>query len=310
VLDFLKELVPRLNTRELLLAAVDVLVVAFLIYRVLVMIRGTRAAQMIAGMVLIGVGYLAARQFEFGTLSWLLDNVLSYVIIIIIVVFQDDIRRALMRMGRGVFMARRQREEVYVVEEVVRAVERMARLKTGALIVFERQAGLDEFIQPGTVLDARVSRELLWSVFRVDPENPVHDGAVIIRNLQIYQAGALLPLTTSTELERRLGTRHRAAIGITEETDAVVVVVSEERGVISLCYHGRILRMEDADALRTTLLGIFTKPRRTKKSAQATQAIDAAAADPSVPPGGATPGVAATSNAAPTSAGPPAGGRS
>jgi diadenylate cyclase len=308
LLDFVTELVPRLTPRDLLLAAVDILVVAFLIYRLLLMIRGTRAAQMIAGMVLLGVGYLAARQFEFGTLSWLLDNFLSYVIIVIIVVFQDDIRRALMRMGRGVFMARRQREEVYVVEEVVKAVERMARLKTGGLIVFERQAGLDEFIQPGTVLDARVSRELLWSIFRVDPENPVHDGAVIIRNLTVYQAGALLPLTTSTELERRLGTRHRAAIGITEETDAVVVVVSEERGVISLCYHGRILRMDDADALRTTLLGIFTKPRRSRKGRQAPQDIDAAAAAPAsttvAPASVAEPPGAAPTYPAPPPAGP------
>lgn len=286
MLDFLRELVPRLTPRDLLLASVDILIVAYIFYRVLLMIRGTRAAQMITGMVFIGLGFLAARQFEFSTISWLLDNVLSYVIILSIVVFQDDIRRALMRMGRRVFLARRQQEEVAVVEEVVLSVERLSRNKTGALIVFERQAGLDEFLSRGQDIDAKVTRDIIWSIFSVNPENPLHDGAVIIRNLKIYKAGAVLPLTTSTELERRLGTRHRAAVGITEETDAVVVVVSEERGTISVCYHGRLLRMEDVDALRTTLLGIFTRPRRPQKQAEtdAAKALDAPA-----PPAAAKP---------------------
>jgi len=257
MLDFIHGLVMDLTTRELLVGAVDVLVVAYLFYRVLLMIRGTRAAQMIAGIVIIVVAYLASTRFELGTLGWLLDNFLQYFIILIIVVFQDDIRRGLMRMGRRMFMARRMREEFYLVEEVVRAVERMARLRVGALVVFERMASTDEFIQPGTVLDAKVSRELLWSVFRVDAENPVHDGAVIIRNLRVYQAGALLPLTQNAGVERRLGTRHRAAIGITEETDAVVVVVSEERGTISLCHQGKIVQNVDADSLRSSLLDLF-----------------------------------------------------
>ncbi len=261
MLDFLSGLVGSLSTRDLLLGTVDVALVAYLIYRVLLMIRGTRAAQMIAGMVIIGVAYLASTRFELGTLGWLLDNFLQYFIILIIVVFQDDIRRALMRMGRRMFLARRQREELYLVEEVVRAVERMARLRVGALIVFERVASLDEFIQPGTILDAKVSREILWSIFRVDAENPVHDGAVIIRTLRIYQAGALLPLSQLTELERSLGTRHRAALGITEETDAVSVVVSEERGSISVCHLGQIVQNVDADNLRATLLNIFRRPR-------------------------------------------------
>lgn len=259
MLDFLKGLVSTSSTREVILAAVDVLLVAYLIYRVLLMIRGTRAAQMIAGMVLVGAAYLASTRFELGTMGWLLDNFLQYFIILIIVVFQDDIRRGLMRMGRRMFLARRMQEELYLVEEVVRAVERMARLRMGSIVVFERVAGLDEFIQPGTVMDARVSRELIWSIFRVDSENPVHDGAVIIRNLRIYQAGALLPLTQRTELERSLGTRHRAAIGITEETDAVVVVVSEERGSISLCQGGHIVQNLTADDLRATLIDVFRK---------------------------------------------------
>lgn len=271
MLDFLHGLVSGLTTREMLLGAVDVILVAYLIYRVLLMIRGTRAAQMIAGIMLIGVAYFASTRFELGTLGWLLDNFLQYFIILIIVVFQDDIRRGLMRMGRRMFMARRMREEVYLVEEVVRAVERMARLRVGALVVFERLASIDEFIQPGTVLDAKVSRELIWSVFRVDAENPVHDGAIIIRNLRIYQAGALLPLTQDTEVERRLGTRHRAAIGITEETDAVVVVVSEERGSISVCHQGRIVQNVDADNLRATLLDVF---RRTKPSERSLAAVE------------------------------------
>ncbi len=261
-MEFLHGIFSKLTTRGMVLGAVDVLIVAYLIYRVLLMIRGTRAAQMTAGLVIVGVAYMASTRFELGTLGWLLDYTLKYSIILIIVVFQDDIRRALMRMGRRMFLARRQREETYLVEEVVRAVERMARLRTGALIVFERVAVLDEYIQPGTPVDSRVSRELLWSIFRVDAENPVHDGAVIIRNLRIYQAGALLPLSHETELERSLGTRHRAALGITEETDAVAVVVSEERGSIAICHLGQIVQHVDIDALRAALLDIFRKPRR------------------------------------------------
>ena len=278
MLDFLRGLLSESSTRDLLVAAVDVLVVAYLMYRMLLMIRGTRAAQMIAGMVLLGAGYLASTRFELGTLGWLLDNFLQYFIILIIVVFQDDIRRGLMRMGRRMFLARRMQEEVYLVEEVVRAVERMARLRVGSIIVFERVAGLDEFIQPGTVMDARVSRELIWSIFRVDAENPVHDGAVIIRNLRIYQAGALLPLSQVTELERSLGTRHRAAIGITEETDAVVVVVSEERGTISLCQGGRIVQNVAADDLRSTLIDAFRRPGASggPRLVKATEASSAA----------------------------------
>jgi len=262
VIEFLHGIFDTMTTRGMMLGGLDVIIVAYLIYRVLLMIRGTRAAQMIAGLVIVFVAYLGSTRFELGTLGWLLDHTLKYAIILIIVVFQDDIRRGLQRMGRRMFLARRQREETYLVEEVVRAVERMARLRTGALIVFERVAGLDEFIQPGTPVDSRVSREILWSIFRVDAENPVHDGAVIIRNLRIYQAGALLPLSHETELERSLGTRHRAALGITEETDAVAVVVSEERGSIAICHLGQIVQHVDIDALRAALLDIFRKPRR------------------------------------------------
>ncbi len=262
MMELLQSIFSKFTTRGYILGALDVLIVAYLIYRVLLMIRGTRAAQMIAGLVLIGVAYLAVPRLELGTLGWLLDKFLPFFIILVIVVFQDDIRRGLMRMGRRMFLARRQREETYLVEEVVRAVERMARLRTGALIVFERVAALDEFIQPGTPVDSRVSRELLWSIFRVDAENPVHDGAVIIRMLRIHQAGALLPLSHETELERSLGTRHRAALGITEETDAVAVVVSEERGSIAICHLGQIVQNVDVEALRAALLDIFRKPRR------------------------------------------------
>lgn len=261
-MEFFHSIFSKMTTQALVVGGVDVLIVAYLIYRVLLMIRGTRAAQMIAGLVIVFVAAQASAKFEMGTLGWILDNVWKYAIILIIVVFQDDIRRGLMRMGRRMFLAKRQREETYLVEEVVRAVERMARLRTGALIVFERVAALDEFIQPGTPVDSRVSREILWSIFRVDAENPVHDGAVIIRNLRIHQAGALLPLSHETELERSLGTRHRAALGITEETDAVAVVVSEERGSIAICHLGQIVQNVDIDALRAALLEIFRKPRK------------------------------------------------
>jgi uncharacterized protein (TIGR00159 family) len=153
--------------------------------------------------------------------------------------------------------------EHQVIDDAVKAATSLAQKKIGALIVFEREGMLDEFIEPGTFLDATVSRELLYSIFIPSHENPMHDGAVIIREGRIWQAGAFLPLTATTKLDRNLGTRHRAAIGLSEETDAVVIVVSEERGEVSLCFNGNIVRNLDAALLRKVLLGLFQKrPKR------------------------------------------------
>jgi diadenylate cyclase len=256
-----EKLIGGLTPRDVLVAFFDLAIVYYFIYRVLLLIKGTRAAQMLVGVLLIGGGFFAAKQFELTTLSWLLDNFVNYFIIVIIVVFQHDIRRGLMRMGT-LFSSRRNYQETFVFEEVIKAAEQMAKNRIGGLFVFEREADLTEFIEPGVPLDAQVTQELMVSLFLPEAQNACHDGALIIKNLRIQQAGAVLPLSANPKLDKQLGTRHRAAIGITEETDAVVVVVSEERGQVSLCFHGNIARDLSGATLRKALLGLFQKERR------------------------------------------------
>jgi len=257
-----------LTWREAGLVALDILIVYYVVYRTLLLIKGTRAAQMLIGLLLIGAGFFASKQFDLVTVSWLLDNFINYFIIIIIVVFQQDIRRGLMRIGQNLFPGGRQYAETAVFEEVVRAAEALAKERIGALIVFERDADLAEFVSGGVTMDARVSKELLVAMFLPDRQNELHDGAIIIKNLRVNQAGALLPLSVNPRLDKVLGTRHRAAIGITEETDAVCVVVSEERGSISLCFYGNIARDLEPATLRKALLGLFQKEKRGRRGAE------------------------------------------
>ena len=259
----LTSLFHSLSFRESLTAACDILIVYYVIYRTLLLIKGTRAAQMLIGIVLVGAGFFAAKLLELTPLSWLLDNLINYSIIFFIVIFQHDIRRGLMRVGQNLFIYARPYEQTFVFEEVIKATERLATNRVGALIVLERDADLVDYLnEPGVEMDSKVSEELLVSLFLPDSENKLHDGAVIIKNLRIAQAGAVLPLSANARLDKALGTRHRAAIGVTEETDAVVVVVSEERGSISLCFGGNIARDLDSPTLRKALLGLFQKQKR------------------------------------------------
>lgn len=269
--------------REILTSAVDILVVYYAIYRALLLVKGTRAAQMLIGLVLVVGGFFLARVFELTTVLWLLDNLINYSIIFVIVIFQNDIRRALSRVGANLFASRLKYEETYVFEEVIQAAELLARAKVGALFVFEREAELDEFLgDPGERVDGRVTKELLVALFLPEPINPLHDGAVLIKNLRVERAGCVLPLSASRKLDKSLGTRHRAAVGITEETDAVVVVVSEERGAVSLCFGGNIAHDLDSASLRKALLGLFQKDqRRSRKPKRAVeQTSESAASEP------------------------------
>jgi diadenylate cyclase len=190
--------------------------------------------------------------------SWLLENLISYFIILIIVVFQQDIRRALGRIGQSVMPLGRRQETTHIVDEVVAATAQLARARMGAIIVFERDAALEEFVDDATRIDAALSRQLLVSLFVPAKDNELHDGAVVINKVhRLELARALLPLSKSTDLGPEFGTRHRAALGITEDTDAVVVVVSEERGEISLCFKGSIARDLEPVMLRRALIGLF-----------------------------------------------------
>jgi uncharacterized protein (TIGR00159 family) len=240
-----------LVTHFRLVDLVDIAIIAFVIYRIIDLIRGTRAVQMLIGLAVVFLAYLSSQSFELYTLNWILDNFLSSVLLVIVVIFQNDIRRALAQVGSGPFFGRDRRLQTQDLEEVTKAAVTLASKHIGALIVFEREVGLSEYIEIGTGLDARISKELINSIFV--PTSPIHDGALVIQKGRITAAGCFLPLTTNPHVSRTLGTRHRAAIGITEETDAVVIVVSEEEGRISLVHEGRITRDLDAGQLRATL---------------------------------------------------------
>ncbi|HWU86544.1 MAG TPA: diadenylate cyclase CdaA [Kofleriaceae bacterium] len=273
MLDSLRNLIDGLSLGSVTTTLIDVALVYYLIYRLLLTIRGTRAAQMIVGMVLLGAAYLVADRLELTTVSWLLDKFVAYFIILIIVVFQQDIRRALGRIGQNVLPFGRKQETTQIVDEVVAATAQLARARMGAIIVFEREAALEEFVDDATRIDGALSRQLLVSLFVPVKDNELHDGAVVIgKSHRIELARALLPLSRATDLGPEFGTRHRAALGITEDTDAVAVVVSEERGEISLCFKGSIARDLEPVMLRRALVGLFAGGRTTEEMTEEAEA--------------------------------------
>jgi len=252
------------DTGGWLSAGLDLVIVFYIVYVVLLLIRGTRAVPMSIGLILLVALYLISRVLGLATTYVLLDQFMSVVVIFVVIVFQDDIRRALARVGR--FARFSKARESQVVEEVIRAADMMASRRIGAIVVFERTASLDDFIvESGTRIDAAVSRELLMTIFMPEIENPLHDGAVVIRDFRLLEAGAFLPLSSNQRLDKAMGTRHRAALGITEETDAVAVVVSEERAAVSLCHAGRITTNLDSKALRRALLELFSEGKKGRR---------------------------------------------
>ena len=237
---------------------VDISIIAFVAYQVINLIRGTRTAQMLIGFLIVFATYLGSQYFELNTLNWVLGNFLASIILVVVVIFQNDIRRALLQVGAGrSFSSAERAAQGQVLEEAVRSAVLLASKRIGALVVFERDVNLNEYIEVGTLVDGRLSRELLQSIFL--PTSPIHDGAVIVQHGRVSAAGCFLPLTANPNVSKTLGTRHRAAIGLTEETDAVVIVVSEEEGKISLVREGRIIRDLDAGMLRNTLQQILVR---------------------------------------------------
>jgi len=244
----------------------DILVVAFMTYWILLLIRGTRAVNMLGGLLIIFVAYVVSQILPMYTLHWILNIFLGSIIIIIVILFQEDLRRALTRMGRNpLFSGVSRIEERRLLEEITAAMGAMAQRHVGALLVLERETRLDEFLAGGTLLDAKVSREALKSIFF--PLSPLHDGATVLRAGRIYLAGCFLPLTTRTDVSKSLGTRHRAALGIVERTDAVVILVSEEDGSIGLARDGELTHGLGEDDLLRGLHDLFTPhiPKRQRK---------------------------------------------
>ncbi|HEY7510781.1 MAG TPA: diadenylate cyclase CdaA [Vicinamibacteria bacterium] len=231
----------------------DILIVAFLIYQLLQFIRGTHAVQMALGAMVLVLVYFVSQWFNLEAVNWLLRTFMPYVVFGIIVVFQAEIRKVLAHLGKppllGAFGSQRTEE---VIDEVVLAATSLAAQRTGAIVVLEREMGLRAYIETGIGLDALLTYDLLISIF--NPGTPLHDGAVIVQGNRIAAAACFLPLTVNPELSRQLGSRHRAAIGVTEDTDAVAVVVSEETGTISVVVGGRIRRELDGRSLKWALL--------------------------------------------------------
>lgn len=273
--EFFKNIELRLWDNPLSPASiVDILLVAFILYRMFLLIRGTRAEQLIKGLlVLVGI-MVAAQYLHLYTLSWLLSKFLTALAVMFPIVFQPELRRALEKLGGGKFFAPSfsltEVEAEKVKEEIIRAVKYLARRRIGALLVIERNTGLEEYVDSGTRLDAVVSAELLINIFI--PNTPLHDGAVIIRGQRVAAAACVLPLTERSDVSRELGTRHRAALGISELADALVIVVSEETGTISVALEGNLYRyLEESDLRRyleekcrptTAGLTSLLKPRR------------------------------------------------
>ena len=229
----------------------DILLVALIIYEVLVMIQGTRAAPMLAGLAAVAAAFYLARIGELVTLNWLVSHLLPYIVFALIVVFQSEIRHVLSDVGRRVSFLRGSVVEGDSYDDIVLAANLFSQHQTGALIVIEREIGLRTYIESGVAMDARLSYDLLATIFR--PSAPLHDGAVIIQKDRLAAAACFLPLSMNPVLSTQMGTRHRAAIGITEETDAIAVIVSEETGAISVAVGGKIDRDLTVDQLRARL---------------------------------------------------------
>lgn len=244
---------------------IDIAIVSMVIYYLLMWLQGTRAITLLKGIGVIFMFYLFGKVLNLYTINWLLERLGTVILILIIIIFQPELRRALERIGRGKLLIRLgvvdQSRGSWFVRHIIRAVESLSQTKTGALIVLERNTGLSEFLESGIKIDAVVSVELLLSIF--SPHNPLHDGAVILQGDRIAAASCLLPLSDSRLLDKRLGTRHRAAVGMSEQSDALVIVVSERNGVISIADNGLLSRQITKEVLEEKLFELYkVKPLR------------------------------------------------
>lgn len=238
---------------------VEILAIWVLIYSVIRFFQGTRAMQVLLGLLILVVLFLIAKFFELNSIIWVMSKLFAVGVVAFLIIFQPEMRRALARIGTSMSSTFLHGNNLF--DEVIRACDHMSRHQIGALIAIERDVGLKNYIESGMMLDAKVSAELLWSIF--DPHTPTHDGAVIITGDRIASCGSLFPLTQTSELPPSMGTRHRAAIGLTEENDSVCIVVSEETGNISVAVSGNLTKALDKDDLKRILQGLF-RPLESK----------------------------------------------
>lgn len=255
-------MIELLKEHRWVLDIIDITLMSLILYRLLLIVKGTKAAQMLIGLGILLLASLVSRYLELFTIDWLVQSFWAQIVVAMLVLFQPEIRRALAHMGEAQFLNFASAEGLKSLEEIVRAAVSLSNRKIGALLVIERDTSLKDFVEIGTNLDARVSKELLLSIFH--PTSPIHDGAVIIKGNRVAAAGCFLPITLSSDLSKALGTRHRAGIGLTEETDAVAIIVSEETGLISVALGGKIEEKIDMGALRDMLTDIFTVKKSGK----------------------------------------------
>lgn len=247
-------------SRPTIVDILDIAIVAFLIYKLLMLAKDTRASQVLKGVGVLFLLYWVSDWLQFRALNWILKLVVNSGPVVLVVLFQDELRRALERIGRAGSAARIRagnKKELgsSVTQEIITALTRLSRRRVGALIVIERKTGLQDIIDTGTRIDSEISAPLIENIF--EPNTPLHDGAVIVRGYRIEAAACILPLSQDTGISRDLGTRHRAALGVSEITDSVTLIVSEETGIISMARGGRITRYLDATSLRQVLEEIY-----------------------------------------------------
>jgi len=241
--------------------AIDIVIVSYLFYRIMLMIRQTRAIQLLKGLLILMAVALVSNLLQLQTLTWLLSQFQTMLIVALPIIFQPELRKALERLGQGSFIGHQYVDEATfgkMVGEIVQAMQNLAKSQTGVLLVLERETGLSDYADTGVVIDADVSSELLENLFY--PKAALHDGATIIRGDKVYAAGCFLPLSENPNISKSLGTRHRAALGLSEQSDAFIIVVSEETGVISVVEEGRMTRYLNDDTLRDMLLERFRRP--------------------------------------------------
>lgn len=253
--NFLNNIMSSIGITDVL----DILIVAFIAYKVLGFIRETRAEQLAKGLLVLVVATVLSDVLHLYTLHWLLSGLMTIGLIAIVVIFQPELRRALEHLGRSRFtniMSDVDKDEAkHMVVEIVRAIDTMSTSKTGALIVIEREITLNDIVETGTVIDASISAEMIGNIFYEGA--PLHDGALIVRADRLYAAGCVLPLTQNKTLNKELGTRHRAGIGITENSDALVIIVSEETGVVSVAQNGQLTRFIETKRIEKMLLNMY-----------------------------------------------------
>ena len=256
-----RNMIWNLTHRIRIIDVLDILIVAVIVYELLLLTRHTRGSALLKGLFLLLIIALMSNLFGFISLNWLLRAILQNGAVVLVVLFQPEFRKALERMGRTRLFQKNGRKSMneecdLIISEIIQSIMDLSKRRVGALIVFEQQTGLQDVIETGTRLNAEISAPLLENIF--EPKTPLHDGAVVIRDSEIMAAACILPLAEASGVSRELGTRHRAAVGITENTDAIVLVVSEETGIVSMAKDGQLTRPLTVKTLEEVLNGIFT----------------------------------------------------